>query len=180
MKRLQLWILLVAALAMVGCSGMRVQDYAATTPRLDLFAYFDGHTRAWGMFQSRSGALKRRFRVDIVGEVAGDRLTLTEDFVYDDGEKQRRVWHIRRTGEHAFEGTAADVVGSAVGEAHGAALNWRYTLRLPVGNRTFDVQFDDWMFLHEDGVLMNRAEVRKFGFRVGEVTLFFRRGEGRG
>lgn len=167
--------LLAAALILAGCSGARVQDYAGTSPDLDLFEYFDGNSRAWGMFQTRSGELKRRFTVDIRGQVDGDRLTLTEDFVYDDGERQQRIWNIRRLDENRFEGTAADVVGKASGAAYGAALNWRYTMRLPVGDSSYDVQFDDWMFLHDDGVLFNRAEVTKLGFRVGEVTLFFER-----
>lgn len=165
--------LLSAVLILGGCSGVQVKDYADTRPRLNLFEYFTGETRAWGIFQTRSGELKRQFTVDIRGEVDGDRLTLTEDFVYADGEVQQRIWRIRRLDEHRLEGRADDVVGVAEGETHGSALNWRYTMRLPVGKRTFDVQFDDWMFMQPDGVLINRAEVSKFGFRVGEVTLFF-------
>ncbi|MCB1801448.1 MAG: DUF3833 domain-containing protein [Gammaproteobacteria bacterium] len=168
--------LFAAALTLAACSGVRVDDYAGTSPTFDLFEYFDGSSRAWGTFQNRSGELKRRFTVDIRGEVDGDRLTLTEDFVYDDGERQRRIWTIQRLDGNRFEGTAADVVGKASGAAAGAALNWQYTMRLPVDETTYDVQFDDWMFLHQDGVLVNRAEVSKFGLRVGEVTLFFQRG----
>jgi hypothetical protein len=29
------------------------------------------------------------------------------------------------------------------------------------------------MFLHQDGVLVNRARMSKFGIRVGEIVLFF-------
>ena len=167
-------LLLVVPLALLGgCSGMQPKDYAGTEPELDLFAYFDGQTRAWGIFQGRSGGLERQFRVDIDGKVVGDELTLTEDFVYADGETQQRIWRIRRIDAHRYEGKADDVVGVATGEAYGQALNWRYTLRLPFRGSTVDVQFDDWMFLQTDGVLINRATVRKFGFRVGEVTLFF-------
>ena len=38
-----------------------------------------------------------------------------------------------------------------------------------------DVDFDDRLFAHEDGVVINRATMRKFGFRVGELTVFFRK-----
>lgn len=160
-------------MTLAGCSSVRIDDYRDTSPALDLFAYFAGETRAWGIFQDRSGMLKRRFTVDIVGRVDGDELTLEEDFVYDDGELQRRVWRIRRIDATRFEGRADDVIGVAQGAIAGSALNWRYTLRLPVGDRNFDVQFDDWMWLQPDGVLINRARVSKFGLRVGEVTLFF-------
>jgi len=177
MKRASWPLILVFALTLGGCSGMQIAEYEDTRPRLDLFEYFEGQTRAWGMFQGRDGSLKRRFVVAIRGEVEGDLLTLTEDFEYADGEIQRRIWRIRRVDEHRYTGTAEDVVGEAVGEARGSALNWRYTLRLPYAGRNVDVQFDDWMFLQPDGVLLNRARVKKFGFTVGEVTLAFRKGQ---
>ena len=40
-----------------------------------------------------------------------------------------------------------------------------------------DVDFDDWMFLMGDGVMLNRSVMSKWGFRLGEVTLsFYKRG----
>jgi len=152
---------------------MNVNELADTRPRFDLFDYFEGHTRAWGIFQGRNGELKRQFTVDIHGEVEGDRLTLTEDFVYADGERSQRIWRVQRESPQRYRGEAGDVVGTATGQAYGSALNWQYVLRLPYGDGTVDVKFDDWMFLQPDGVLINRARVSKFGFRVGEVTLMF-------
>ena len=152
---------------------MKPEDYAGTNPKLDLFAYFEGETRAWGMFQDRFGEVKRRFTVDITGKVEGDRLTLDEAFVYDDGETQRRVWVIDRLDEHHFQGQADDVLGVAEGRAYGNALSWRYQLLLRVGERQWKVSFDDWMFLQDERVLINRAKVSKYGLTLGEVTLFF-------
>ena len=54
-------------------------------------------------------------------------------------------------------------------------MNWRYTLQLPYKGSTINVKLNDWMFLQPDGVLVNRATVSKFGFKVGEVTIFFQR-----
>lgn len=173
MKRMLLVSMLVPLFWVAGCSTMKPTDFAGTEPRLDLFAYFEGKTRAWGIFQDRSGRPRRQFTVDIVGVVEGDRLTLTEDFVYADGETQQRIWVIDRLDEHRFRGRAGDVIGHAEGLAYGQALNWRYTLALPYRDSTIEVQFDDWMFLQSDEVMVNRATVSKFGFRVGEVILFF-------
>jgi hypothetical protein len=36
------------------------------------------------------------------------------------------------------------------------------------------------MFLHEDGVLVNRAAMSKLGLHLGDVTLFFQRQGGPG
>lgn len=175
LRLLALALVTAVTLVLAGCAGVAPEDYAGTSPELRLEEYFDGEVTAWGMFQSRSGEVKRRFTVDITGTVEGDRITLDERFAYADGETDRRVWEIERIDEHTYEGTAGDVVGVAKGKRYGNAFNWQYTLALEVGDRTWNVQFDDWMYLHDDNTLVNTAEVTKFGFRVGTVTLFFRR-----
>lgn len=167
---------LIAALALAaGCTTLEPDAYRDERPRLDLFEYFDGTVDAWGQFEDRSGKVVKRFVVLIRGTVRDGRLTLEEDFRYSDGTEERRVWTIERTGAGAYRGTAADVVGEAEGRAAGNALNWRYVLALEVDGRTWHVSFDDWMFLHEGGVLLNRAEMSKFGIRLGEVFIAFRR-----
>lgn len=156
---------------------MKPQDFSDKTPRLDVFDYFTGETTAWGLFEDRFGTVRRQFRVAIAGRLEGDALVLEEDFVYDDGEEARRVWTIRRDGENGYIGTASDVVGEARGHAAGNALNWHYVMDLPVGDRTLRVSFDDWMFLQSDGVLINRAKMKKLGFEIGSVSLFFMKGK---
>ena len=167
------FFVLVAVLLLNGCSGPKVQDYAQTQPPLDLFTYFTGQTQAYGQFQDRSGVVKRRFKVAITGIVKDDVLTLDERFVYDDGEQEQRIWSIKRLGDNRYSGTAADVIGEAVGHSAGSVFSWRYTLDLPYKDSSIAVKFDDWMFLQSDGVMLNRAQVSKWGFNVGEVTLFF-------
>ena len=98
---------------------------------------------------------------------------LEEDFVYSDGQTQRRVWRLTDLGGGRWEGRADDVVGVAQGQAAGNALNWRYTLALPVDGKVWEVQFDDWMFLVDQKVMLNRARMSKFGITLGEVTLSF-------
>jgi len=175
MKRLAILALLPILLLLNGCSTMKASDYAGTTPAFVLEDYFLGEVRAWGVFQARNGEVKRQFTVDILGEMEGDELVLTEDFVFDDGEISQRIWRIRKTGEHSYEGRADDVIGTASGSAYGKALNWKYDLALEVDGKTYKVHFDDWMFQHHDGVLMNRATMSKFGIRLGEVIIFFKR-----
>jgi len=155
---------------------MKIEDYKQYKPEFKLFDYFQGKTRGWGMFQDRSGNLKRQFVVDINGFVtnAGE-LVLEEDFVWSDGERSRRVWTITRKAPNHFIGKAADVIGEAKGVSAGNALNWKYDLLLPVDDKTYEVSFDDWMFLQPDGVLLNRAKMSKFGFKLGEVFISFQK-----
>jgi hypothetical protein len=46
-------------------------------------------------------------------------------------------------------------------------------LALPVDGRVWEVQFEDWMYLMNDRVMLNKAVMSKWGFRLGEVTLSF-------
>ena len=165
--------LCLIALTLSGCETMKPEDFAQQTPRLDVFDYFDGRTQAWGLFEDRFGRVRRQFTVDIEGQVENGKLILDEDFDYSDGEQQQRRWIIERSGDGNYKGQAADVIGEAVGYARGNALNWRYRMALKVGESTWKVAFDDWMFLQTDGVLINRARVTKLGIELGSVTLFF-------
>ncbi|UCD70422.1 MAG: DUF3833 domain-containing protein [Betaproteobacteria bacterium] len=171
-------LLTAAATFIAGCAAPRVDTYRNERPVLDLREYFDGEVEAHGMFQNRSGEVVRRFTVAIKGSWKGNVGTLEEDFVYSDGTTSQRVWTITKIDEHSYVGTADDVVGEAIGTAHGNALRWRYVLELDVDGRTYHVDFDDWMYLLDDKVMLNRSEMRKFGFRLGEVTLAFRKKRG--
>lgn len=158
---------------LAACTGMKPTDFANTEPKLAIERYFDGETRASGIFEDRFGRVRRQFTVDITGTVKGDTLVLDERFHYSDGESDRRVWTITKTGPDRYEGRADDVIGAATGEASGNALNWQYDMDLKVGDGTMRVHFNDWMFLQPPGVLINRARVTKFGIEIGQVTLAF-------
>ena len=168
---------MVALFGLWGCSSVDIDKYRSETPVLDLREYFNGTLEAHGIFQDRSGEVVKRFTVIIDASWQGEVGTLDERFTYSDGTTQRRVWTITRTGEGRYVGRADDVVGEARGEEAGNALRWRYVLALPVDGKVYNVDFDDWMFLMDDRVMLNRSVMSKWGFRLGEVTLsFYKRG----
>jgi Protein of unknown function (DUF3833) len=164
-----------AALLLGACAGPNVADYADQKPVLDLKTYFNGELVAHGLFTDRSGRVQRRFVVQMTGSWSGNQGTLDERFTYSDGKTERRVWRLTDEGNGRWSGRADDVVGVADGRAAGNALNWRYTLRLPVDGSVYEVQFDDWMFLMDERVMLNKAVMSKFGIHLGEVTLAFYR-----
>jgi hypothetical protein len=160
--------------ALTGCMTMKPSKFANETPTFVLEEYFEGKTRAWGIFEDRFGNVRRQFVVDIDGTWDGKLLTLNENFVFNDGEKSFRQWRITKNEDGTYTGLADDVIGSAIGIASGNALNWSYVLDLKTGeNSTLHVKFDDWMFLQPGGVLLNRARMSKFGIELGQVTLSF-------
>lgn len=175
MKRLSLAAALFAVLAISGCGSMDIEEFEGREPKLVLEEFFAGQTRAWGIFEDRFGNLRRQFKVDIEGTWDGQTLTLVEDFFYADGEIDQRIWTLTKTGENTYEGTADDVTGIARGQTAGNAFTWSYNLDLEVGGRTWNVHFEDWMFLQEDGTMVNRAYVSKWGFQVGSATIFFQK-----
>ena len=168
----------LAAAVLTGCAGPTPADYAAETPVLDLKTYFDGDLVAHGIFTDRSGKVARRFVVQMTGSWNGNQGTLDERFTYSDGKTERRVWRLTDEGGGRWSGRADDVVGVAQGVAAGNALNWRYTLSLPVDGKVYEVQFDDWMYLMDERVMLNKAVMSKFGVRLGEVTLSFYKNPG--
>ena len=170
-------LVLAAVLGLSACAGPQVADYAAEKPVLDLRQYFNGTVDAYGLFTDRSGRVVKRFTVVMTcswqGPPGQEVGVLDEEFSYSDGSRQRRIWTLTRQPDGRYSGTAADVVGQANGEEKGNAFRWGYTLQLPVDGRVFEVQFDDWMYLMNDKVMINRAVMSKFGFQLGEVTLSF-------
>lgn len=172
-RRFQLGLLAATTALVLGCASPTPADYAAEKPALDLKTYFNGELVAHGLFTDRSGKVARRFTVQMTGTWEGGKGTLDERFTYSDGKTERRVWKLTDEGKGRWTGRADDVVGVAEGQSAGNALNWRYTLALPVDGKVYEVQFDDWMYLMDERVMLNKAVMSKFGIKLGEVTLSF-------
>jgi hypothetical protein len=168
-------LVLMTAIALTGCAGVDVSTYQSERPVLKLEEFFNGTIDGWGMFQKRDGTVVKRFKVVVEASWEGNQGVLDERFSYSDGTEQQRIWYLTKTGEDEYTGKADDVVGRAQGRVSGNALQWAYTLRLPVNEKVYEVNFDDWMYLQEEGVMLNRSVMKKFGFRLGEVLLFFKR-----
>jgi Protein of unknown function (DUF3833) len=172
MKKIYLLLTALFVVLLAGCASHKISDYTAEKPKFDMKQYFNGRIIAHGIVTDRSGKVTRRMVVDMKCTWNGDVGTLDEDFTYADGKKEKRVWTIRKQGDR-YIGTAADVIGEAVGEAAGNALNWKYVLSLDVDGKNYQIDFDDWMWQIDDKVLINRAVFSKFGFTLGEVLITF-------
>lgn len=164
----------LSVLFLCGCSAS-LDDYAESSPSLKLEQFFQGDLVAYGLVQDRRGNVLRRFKVDMNGQWDNNSGRLDEFFVYDDGEEQTRVWLLEKRANGAYSGTAADVDGVAIGRASGFALNWHYSLAVPIGANTWHFKLDDWMYLVDEKRMFNRTKMRKFGITVAELTLWIER-----
>jgi hypothetical protein len=148
-----------------GCSSHDVTDYRSLSPKFDLFSFFDGKSWGRGIVFNRAGKMTRQFIVEINGTFPNEnRLLLDERFQWNNGEQTSRVWTIDRdkaSVEPTYTGRAFDVRGEAGGRNAGNSFNWHYTLALEVDGTTWNIAFEDWMFLQEGNVLFNRAIDRK-------------------
>ena len=64
-------------------------------------------------------------------------------------------------------------MGTAKGFSYGPAFKFEYVLLVPVKGKNVKITFDDWIFLQDEKVAINRATMSKFGFKVAELTVFF-------
>tara|TARA_R110002096_G_scaffold13392_2_gene47568 strand:- start:843 stop:1412 length:570 start_codon:yes stop_codon:yes gene_type:complete len=155
--------------------AQKLSDYAAEAPQFALPDTLSGTFTAHGLIYDYSGRVNIRFQAEIVGTFDETGGTLAEHFVYEGTQQEdRRIWRITFTGPSAFTATAADVVGTAKGEMAGNALRMTYRLRLPerAGGHVLDAV--DWLYLMQDGSIVNRSDMRKFGLRAAELFAVFR------
>lgn len=167
-------VLLSLTVLLLGCSA-DLKSYQNASPRFDLFDYFEGETTAWGMIQDYTGQQTRRFKVVIEGSIKGEVLTLVEDFVFDDGETDQRIWVITRGNDGTYVGIADDIIGQASGKEVGNALQWQYDFELQLDDGAVVVTFDDWLYRQDEKHVFNLTKIKKFGFEVGQITLFFKK-----
>ena len=44
---------------------------------------------------------------------------------------------------------------------------------VPVKGKEMKITFDDWIFMQDEKVAINRAKMTKFGIRVADLTVVF-------
>lgn len=171
-----LMLLVLGVAAISGCASLKPSAFAGATPTFEPVAWFTGPTRSWGVIENRAGEPKSRFHTQLVGRPDGDGIVLTQNFTFEIGRHQTRVWHLKRKSAHRYEATAADVIGPAIGEARGNAFHWSYTLQLKPGNPLSRVHMNDWMYLTSDDTMVNRVVMSRLGVTLVQTTEYFHRG----
>lgn len=156
-------------------SAQKLADYDVAAEAPELAAVLGRRFEAHGLIFDYTGRAKSRFFAEIEGAFTAEGGSLKERFVYAGGHADRREWTIAFDPDgRRFTATAPDVVGVARGEMGGRELRMTYRLRLPerVGGHVLDVV--DWLYLMEDGAIVNRSEMRKFGVKAAELVAVFR------
>jgi hypothetical protein len=156
-----------------GCLSPSIEDFKDGSPELKLNEYFDGYVEGWGIVRDLNGNVKRRFKVEINGSWEGNKGTLDEKFIYEDGEIDYRVWEVDLKDENNFTANTEDAVNEAIGKQYGYALNMNYTLEVPMDGGKTEFVIDDWMYRIDDKSVINISKMCKFGVDVATITIGF-------
>lgn len=162
------WIIIIS---LSSCSST-LEDYQDTTPKFDLQTYFTGDLKGWGLVKNWKGEVTQRFSVDINGSWKNDQGRLYELFTYADGRTQERIWRLQKQNNNIVIGKANDVIGTANGLQSGFAFNWTYQLQIDTEDGTINVALNDWLYQINGEAIVSEAQIKKFGFNVGEVIVF--------
>ncbi len=162
---------LFATLLIAGCgSVLRPDTFAGTTPAFDPVTFWTGHARSWGVVENRDGSPSAIVTTDCAGTAEGADGVHLVQHVAVSGKDSVREWHMRRLDAHHFAATANDMVGEARGEASGRMFHWTWIWATQSGSDLRNVAMEQWMYLADDGTLMNRTVVTKLGIRLAEVS----------
>jgi hypothetical protein len=169
-------VLSVSICILSSCASINVSSYSSNKPKMQPEVFFDGPMTAHGVVKDRAGKVIRYFNADIKGSFDGQVITLDEDFIFDDGEKQKRVWKIIKQADGTYIGTAGDVVGDAIGEISGNSMFLKYKLDVTLDNdKSIYIDIDDRMYLVDPNILINESNMTKFGLRVGQIILVIKK-----
>jgi hypothetical protein len=174
-------MLLLAILVRRRFMSFRAQspaNYRDLGPEFDLRRHLSGPLRCEGVIYGPFGRVTSRFVADMHGRWDGNTGVLDEEFHYDSGATQLRQWRLTLDEDGAIRAEADDVVGEGRGRQLGPAVQMRYRLRLPEDSGGHVLNGIDWMYLTNDGTIVNRSQFRKFGIKVAELVASLRpRGE---
>jgi len=154
------------------------EDYEAQGPQFDLREHLNGPIVCEGVVYGPTGRVSSRFVAEMEGRWDGNVGTLTERFKYDSGSVQNREWHLTVGRDGAIKAEAQDVVGTGSGKQTGRGVLLNYRIQLPKESGGHLLDATDWMYLVENGAIINRSQFRKFGFQVAELVATMRPANG--
>ena len=159
----------------LGFSAQRSGDYIDLGPQIDIREHLNGPILCEGVIYGPTGRVTSRFVADFDARWDGNRGVMTEHFRYDSGSEQTREWQLTLGNDGRIKAEAADLVGPGEGRQEGSAVHLAYSIRLPqsAGGHTLDV--NDWMYLVDNGTIVNRSQFRKFGIKVAELVATMRK-----
>lgn len=168
----------LAALPLAACATVPAPPDSPGPP-ITLVSAFQGRTTGRGHFRVWVTGDERRFTARLNGTVTGPEgaqvLTVVEDFLYDDGQKDRLTWVFRETGPGRWTGKREDTVGEATVVEENGIIRLAYTADFKSPSGVNRLGFEDILYSGPDGTVINDAVVTRAGIAVASVRFVIRR-----
>lgn len=159
---------LLGTLALSACARVPASPRGPLKP-ITLDQAFAGRAVGAGVFRVDLTGSERRFAAHLNGKLDGDRLTVVEDFVYEDGEENRLTWVFDRAGPGRWTGRREDTVGVAEVIESGTEIRLSYLADFRSGDDVTRLGFEDVIYFGSESRVINDAIVTRFGVPVGRV-----------
>jgi hypothetical protein len=172
-KFIQLFFITLSAGTISSCVSSNISPSQSNQPVLKIQDYFNGNIKAHGIFLNRKGQVTRFFSIDMKGHWHENHGSLREFIHYNDGKTQLREWQFTLQDANHFTATAGDAVGFARGTQFGNTVQMAYTLNVPVDNSSYALNFNDSIYKIDDGKIINRTTISKFGINLGEIIITY-------
>lgn len=166
-----------ARIRFLGFLGQSPEDYAGSEQVFDLRRHLNGPLICEGVIFGPTGRVTSRFVADFDASWEGDTGRMTERFRYSSGETQEREWRLTLLADGRIRAEADDLVGPGAGRQSGSGVQLSYRIRLPESSGGHVLDAVDWMYLVDNGTIINRSQFRKFGIKVAELVATIRPAE---
>lgn len=161
--------------AYAGFRAQAPEDYAEVAgAEFDVRRHLNGRMACDGVIFGPTGRVTSRFVAEFVAEWDGNRGIMREHFRYDSGTVQDREWQLEVDEGGRIRAEADDLVGTGLGQQKGPGIRLGYAIRLPDSAGGHVLNVVDWMYLLENGTIMNRSQFSKFGIKVAELVATIR------
>jgi len=135
----------------------------------DFRQHLNGPLKSEGVIFGPTGRVVSQFVADIDAAWTGNSGELREHYRYASGATDDRHWTISLLANGEYTASATDLIGPGRGKIQGLAACSRYRIRLNAKGRNISVSAIDWMYLTENGVILNRSKFKKYGIKVAEL-----------
>ena len=152
-----------------------IDDFRGQSPQFDLRHHLNGPILCEGVIYGPTGRVVSRFVAEMEARWDGNTGIMTEHFRYDSGATQDRRWTLTLGNDGAIRAEAPDVVGQGQGRVEGPAVRLAYHLRLARDAGGHVLKVTDWMYLMDNGTILNRSQFTKFGIKVAELVATMRK-----
>ena len=149
-------------------------EYKDGMPAFDIRQTLNGPMACEGVIFGPTGRVSSRFVAEFHATWNGDTGRMAERFRYDNGDTQDREWRLTVDAGGNIRAEADDLVGTGRGRQAGSSVMLNYRIRLPEGSGGHVLDAIDWMYLTENGTIINRSQFRKFGIKVAELVATIR------